>query len=241
MPEGRLTGDQPPHTRPPPATTDAQRGGRGLPLTLPLDSKAPKGLHLGGEPNPPRPPPGARHGSQESCTQGGQRWGCGGGSRGQSPKEQDGRSWRGQRCPCPLLGRGCLPEAGPSGSHRRKEEHRASEGLSHQRGSGRGSLGLGSKNHSGRLSSRRPFSQPFLCPLQRSPGYPPAIPTHIPCPGQRPAHSLPTANCTHRPHPAAPTLAPGRGTLPSSGHCPGCPLTLPDSPGPSAGPAIPPP
>lgn len=93
------------HTRPPPAPTDTQRGGRGLPVTLPLDSKAPKGLHLGGEPNlPPRPPPGARHGSQESGTQGGRRWGCGGGSREQSPKEQDWRSWCGQRGPCPLLG-----------------------------------------------------------------------------------------------------------------------------------------
>lgn len=50
---------------------------------------------------------------------------------------------------------------------------------------------------------------------------------------------LPTAPTP--PHPAAPNPSPGRGTLPSSGHCPGCPLTLPDSPGPSAGPAIPPP
>lgn len=58
-------------------------------MTLPLDSKALKGVHLGGEPAPQHPP-GARHRRQESGTRAVQGRGLGGGSRGQSPGEQSG-------------------------------------------------------------------------------------------------------------------------------------------------------
>lgn len=87
---------------------------------------------------------------------------------------------------------------------------------------------MDSKNHSRLLGSRRPFSQPFLCPLQHSPGHPPAIPTHIPCPGQHPTHSRPAAKCTHTASPCRPNPGPRQGhtALGASSRCPTAPEHL---------------
>lgn len=188
-------------------------------MTLPLDSKALKGVHLGGEPAPQHPP-GARHRSQESGVQVGQGRGFGGGSRGQSPKEQSGGqrggSWRGQRGPCPLLGHGRLPEAGPSGLRKPRPTGEVLE---------REAQTWVPRTTAGSWVPGGPSSALSL-PLPALPKAPACYPN---------THSLPGAS--PRPLPPGCQLHPHRLTLPPQpqpGHCPGCPLTLPDSPGPPA-------